>query len=129
MKKLIVQLFKFGIVGVICFLIDYGVMLFLTEVCSVHYLISCMISFTLSVIVNYILSMRYVFCAKENIDKRIQFIIFIVLSVIGLGLNQFLMWFLVDIISIIYTLSKLIVTALVMIYNFVTRKLILEKRN
>ena len=45
MKKLIAQLMKFGIVGVIAFVIDYGVMIFLTEVFGVPYLISTTVSF------------------------------------------------------------------------------------
>ncbi len=45
MKKLIAQFMKFGIVGVIAFVIDYGVMIFLTEVFGVPYLISTTISF------------------------------------------------------------------------------------
>ena len=55
------QFFKFGFVGVICFLIDYGVMVLLTELLNIPYLASCAISFSISVIVNYCLSMKYVF--------------------------------------------------------------------
>ena len=47
MKKLIAQFMKFGIVGVIAFVIDYGVMIFLTEVFGVPYLISTTIYFQL----------------------------------------------------------------------------------
>lgn len=51
MKKLIEQIMKFGIVGVLCFAIDYGLMIFLTEVFGISYLISSGISFSVSVIV------------------------------------------------------------------------------
>ncbi len=65
MKKLIAQFMKFGVVGVIAFIIDFGVMVFLTEVFAVPYLISTTIAFTVSVIFNYVASMRYVFpCVK-----------------------------------------------------------------
>ena len=40
MKKLINQIWKFGIVGVICTVIDFGILTFLREVAGVHYLIS-----------------------------------------------------------------------------------------
>ena len=49
---------KFGIVGVIAFLIDYGLMVALTEFFGVPYLISNTISFTVSVVFNYVASMR-----------------------------------------------------------------------
>ena len=92
MKKLIEQIMKFGVVGVLCFVIDYGLMIFLTEVFGISYLISSGISFSVSVIVNYKLSLKFVFKTDENRNKIIEFIIFVVLSVIGLGINQVLMW-------------------------------------
>mgnify|MGYP000322072589 FL=1 len=82
-----------------------------------------------SVIYNYILSVRWVFEVDENGDKRKEFVIFIVLSLIGLGLNQLLMWVFVSMIHIFYMVAKIIVTAIVMLYNFITRKLFLEKKH
>lgn len=128
MKKMLIQIIKFGMVGALCFLIDYGLMILLTEIFHVYYLISCMISFTVSVVVNYLLSMRFVFLSKEDMDKRMEFLLFVVLSLIGLGLNQLLMWLLVDKGGLHYMLSKIVVTVIVMVYNFVTRKLLLEKK-
>lgn len=127
MKKLIAQIIKFGLVGFLCFFIDYGIMVFLTEVAGVHYLLSSGISFTVSVIVNYILSLTYVFETEKG-NRVKAFVIFVVLSVIGLGINQLLMWFCVDILGIFYMISKIGATAVVMVYNFVTRKMILEKK-
>lgn len=128
MKKLILQMVKFCAVGFLCFLIDYGIMLLLTEVAGVNYLISCSISFSVSVIVNYLLSMHFVFAAKANMKKRTQFVIFVILSVIGLGLNQLFMWLFVDLVHIPYQIAKLAVTAIVMLFNFVTRKVFLEEK-
>ena len=51
MKKLIEQMIKFGFVGFLCFFIDWGIMVFLTEVFGINPLISSTISFTVSVTV------------------------------------------------------------------------------
>ena len=65
-NDVIIQLCKFGAVGGLCFGIDYGLMIFLTETHIMHYFASSAVSFTVSVIVNYILSMRFVFTGKED---------------------------------------------------------------
>lgn len=126
MKKLIAQFMKFGIVGVIAFFIDYGVMIFLTEVFGVPYLISTTISFVVSVIFNYFASMRFVFKRKDDMSRRREFIIFVVLSVCGLAINDVLMWLMVDSLFIDYRISKIVVTVVVAVWNFVTRKIFLE---
>lgn len=126
-KKLIAQFMKFGIVGVIAFLIDYGLMVALTEFSGVPYLISNTISFTVSVVFNYVASMRYVFERRDDMSRRREFIIFVVLSIIGLILNDLFMWLFVSVWFIDYRIAKIIVTVLVAIWNFVTRKIFLEK--
>lgn len=126
-KKLIAQFMKFGIVGVIAFLIDYGLMVALTEFFGVPYLISNTISFTVSVVFNYVASMRYVFERRDDMSRHREFIIFVVLSIIGLILNDLFMWLFVSVWFIDYRIAKIIVTVLVAIWNFVTRKIFLEK--
>lgn len=126
MKKLLAQLMKFGVVGIIAFIIDYGLMVLLTQIFGVFYLISATISFTVSVIFNYIASMRYVFTHKEGMSRRREFVIFVVLSVIGLMLNNALMWLGTSVAGISYLITKLFATAVVMVFNFVTRKRFLD---
>ena len=128
MKKLLNQILKFGVVGGLAFIIDYGILIFLTEVFHINYLISTTISFIVSVIFNYIMSIFWVFDVDENKNRTTVFSVFINLSVIGLLLNDLFMWVFVDGMSIHYLIAKIIATLLVMIYNFITRKLFLEKR-
>ena len=61
MKKLIIQLIKFGIVGVIATLIDLAVLMLLKEFMHVDVLVASAVAFSVSVIANYILSMLFVF--------------------------------------------------------------------
>lgn len=128
MKKLIQQIIKFGFVGFLCFFIDYGIMVFLTEVAGVNYLLSSGCSFSVSVVVNYILSIKFVFDADKNANKVREFLVFLILSIGGLGINQLVMWIAVDGIGIHYMISKIGATAIVMVYNFITRKMFIEKR-
>lgn len=129
MKKLLAQFMKFGIVGVIAFVIDYGFMVLLTEVFNVPYLISTTVSFIISVVFNYFASMRFVFKRKDDMSRRREFIIFVVLSVIGLAINDVFMWLMVDFLYIDYRISKIVVTFIVAVWNFVTRKIFLEAKD
>ncbi|MDD6223880.1 MAG: GtrA family protein [bacterium] len=125
-KKLVDQILKFGIVGGLAFLIDYGLLYILTEYLNIYYLISSVISFRVSLIFNYILSIKWVFdVTKKQTVKEIT--IFVVLSVMGLGINQVVMYVGSDLLKIHYMLTKLIATAIVMVWNFVTRKIFIEK--
>lgn len=126
MIKLIQQFMKFGVVGAIAFVIDYGLLAFLTEVFGINYLISSTISFTVSVVFNYIASMRYVFTHKEGMSRRREFAIFVVLSVIGLGINNLCMWGGVELLHVHYLITKIGATAIVSVWNFITRKIFLD---
>lgn len=125
-SKLIVQIFKFGIVGFFAFIIDYSVMVVLTEYIGFFYLISSTISFIVSLAFNYIFSMKFVFKRKEDFSRRREFFLFSLLSIIGLFINQISMWFLVEKLYITYKFGKIIATIIVMIWNFVSRKIFLE---
>ncbi|SFA68910.1 Putative flippase GtrA (transmembrane translocase of bactoprenol-linked glucose) [Acetitomaculum ruminis DSM 5522] len=127
MKKLIEQILKFGAVGFLCFFIDYGIMVLLKEVFGVNYLVAATISFVVSVIFNYVLSITFVFVADKNANKFKEMVIFVIFSAIGLLLNDAIMWGL-DKVGVFYMLSKIVATGIVMVYNFITRKLFIEKR-
>ena len=127
LKHLVVQFVKFGIVGIIAFCIDYGLFLVLDYVFSVNYLVASPISFTIATVFNYAASMRYVFEGREDQTRLQQFAIFFVLSVIGLGLNQLILWLCVAWLSLFAWVGKLVATAIVMVFNFFTRKLFLEE--
>ena len=127
MKKLIIQLIKFGIVGVIATVIDFGVLMFLKELMHIDVLVSSAVAFSVSVIANYILSMLFVFKGSEN-SKVKDFIVFVALSIGGLLLNQFIMWLGTEIMTAYYLWVKVFALVFVPIYNFVTRKIFLEKK-
>jgi putative flippase GtrA len=123
LKKLVAQFLKFGVVGVIATGIDFGVMIFLTEVFGVDPVISSGISFCTSTVFNYLASMRFVFRHREDLSKRREFIIFVVLSLIGLGLNQLIMWGGTTVLGERwYVLVKVLATGVVMLWNFFSRK-------
>lgn len=126
MDKLISQLYRFGVVGIISFIIDYLLLIFMVEVIGIYYMFSATVSFAVSTIFNYIFSMLWVF-KIERLNKHRNFVIFILLSIIGLVINQVIMYVFVEKFKVYYIITKLIATAVVMIWNFTTKKIHLEK--
>lgn len=126
MKHLIAQFMKFGVVGVIAFIIDYGLLAFCTEALGINYLVSATIGFAVAVVFNYFASMRYVFKHKEGMSRRKEFVIFVVLSVIGLIINNACMWAGVELLGIHYLIVKIGATIIVALWNFITRKVLLD---
>ncbi len=124
--KIILQFCKFGIVGLLCFLIDYGLMVALTETTNLNYFVSCGISYTTSVVVNYVLSMRFVFRGRDEMSKMMEILIFVILGIIGLAFNQLIMWIAVETFHIFYAVAKILATMMVTVYNFISRKIFLE---
>ena len=127
MKKLIIQIIKFGIVGVIATVIDFGVLLFSKEILHLDVLVASAAAFCVSVIANYILSMLFVFKGSEN-GKLKEFAVFIALSIGGLLINQFIMWLGTEVLTIYYVVVKVFACVFVPVYNFITRKIFLEKK-
>lgn len=150
MKKLLEQILKFGVVGVVCFVIDFVITMVMSTVLREIFsmgtsraaLVAAFFGFVISVIVNYLLSMKYVFVRKEDMDRRKEFIIFVILSAFGLVLNEVIIKVCLDVIYVNWqwlqsfvgpTLAtagaKIVATAVVMVYNFVTRKIFLEQKD
>lgn len=124
---MIMQVLKFGIVGIIAAIVDVGVLVVLKELLQIDVLVSSAISFSVSVVVNYLLSMSFVFKSKND-NKVKEFIIFTVLSIGGLCLNQLILWIGVKFTSIYYLIIKVFAMVIVPIYNFLTRKIFLESK-
>jgi putative flippase GtrA len=118
---MIKQIIKFGFVGVLCTAIDFICLIIFKEVFNINALIANLLSFAISVLINYSLSMKYVFDSK--LDKRYNLIVFVVTSIVGLGINELVIWVLLD----YYIVGKLVGTGLSTIFNFISRKLIFER--
>ena len=125
-ENLLIQIFKFGIVGGIAFLIDYIVLFCCKEFIGLSVLLSAAIAFTVSVVYNYIASVKWVFDVNKEKSAKKNFVIFIILSIIGLIITEIIMWIGSDIMKINYLIVKIIATAIVMVFNFITRKIFLE---
>lgn len=118
------EVFRFLAVGGACFLLEYGLLYALTEYGGVGYLYSSAMAFIISLMVNYILCVVFVFDVHRQSER--QMVLFIITSLMGLGINQLVMWTCVDGLGIWYMAAKLVASAVVMVWNYFTKRFILH---
>ena len=122
----IIQFFRYVFVGGVAFLVDGGC-LFLLESLGLHYLIATIFAFLAGLICNYLLSKLLVFQEKKD-KPPVEFLIYAVIGIIGLGITEGLMYLFTDKMHIYFMLSKIIVAMIVLIWNFLARKFILYSK-
>lgn len=122
--KLLVQFVRYFFVGGFAFVVDFGLLYILTEYAGLHYLLSATLSFIAGLLVNYIISCIWVFSDSKFKNRLVEFLIFATIGVIGLALNDALIWLFTDCIGTHYMFSKIVAAALVYLWNFFARKYI-----
>lgn len=126
-NKLFIQIFRFVIVGGTATIIDWAIYYILYNYLHLNPLLGNIISFSISVIYNYIASIKWVFEVNTDKSKKRMFTEFMIFSIIGLLLTEVFLWIGIDLMSINEMIVKVFTTAVVMVFNFITRKIFLEK--
>lgn len=125
--KTLIQLFRYFFVGGFAFIVDWGSLYVLTEFFEIYYLISAAISFVLGLFVNYFISIIWVFGNSTVSNRWIEFLIFTIIGIIGLALNEVIMYLGSNVLELYFMFSKLCSTGIVFFWNFYARKIILYK--
>ncbi|MGO4929315.1 GtrA family protein [Fundicoccus sp. Sow4_D5] len=127
MNRLAKQIFRFMLVGGLSTAIDFIVLYVLHHQFQMNYLLATGVAFAVATVFNYWASMTFIFESKFTQEqKKQEFSLFLILSLCGLGLTELLMFISVDLFASPVMLGKLFVTAIVMVFNFVTRKRFIE---
>lgn len=124
-NKILIQIFRYTFVGGFAFLVDFGLLFLLAEVFGIHYILSATLSFVVGLVVNYIISINWVFSSSKGSNRKIEFVCFGLIGIFGLGLNDFFMWIFTEEIGVYYLVSKIITSVLVYLWNFFARRYIL----
>lgn len=116
------QFVKYFGVALVGLIVDFGTLVFLHDVVHVHYLVAAAGGFIAGLAVNYALSSKYVFKNSKLKSRTLEFMMFGVVGLIGLGVLSLSMWLLVSVLGIQYLIAKCLATVVVYIWNFVGRK-------
>ena len=104
------------------FAVDFAVLALLTEAARLHYLLSAGISFLLGTTVSYVLSVLLVFQVRRHDSRLVEYALFVLVGLVGLALNEGLLWALTEKVGIYYLGSKVIAACLIFFWNFGARK-------
>ena len=127
-KNGFLQFFRYLFVGGIATVVDWGVLMGLTELLQLHHLVSAIFAFVAGLGTNFLLSKLLVFRASEaKTNSLLEFLGYALIGVIGLGMTELIMFLFTDGLSLHYMLSKAIATAVVLVWNYLARKLLLYK--
>ena len=127
--NIFIQMFRYIFVGGAAFVVDFFFLYFFSDVCGIYYLISGILSFIISVLVNYIMSTKWIF-NQDNIDNKVlEFNLFLVISTVGLIFTEILLWLFTDVIGLYYLLSKIIAAIIVLFWNFLARRVMFYGKN
>ena len=121
--KIIKQFIKYFGVGLLAAVVNITSLYILSSIFLINYLLANIISFILGLIINYLLSKKYVFKDK-SLNKILEFIIYGVIGVIGLGIDTLCLWLFTEKVNFYYMISKIISTGITFIWNFLARKLL-----
>ena len=105
--------------------VDAGSLALMTSVLGIPYLISGALSFSLGLIVIYVLSIMWVFEKRDMHNPVNEFIIFAIVGIVGLGINELVLWFLTGYFGFFYLVSKVASVIIVFTWNFFARKALL----
>lgn len=127
-SSLLGQVVRYLFTGGFSFLLDFGLFALCLYALEWHYLLANLIGLIAGLVLNYFLSIVWVFVAcKRTLEKNkgLEFALFALVGVVGVGINQLLMYVMVDGLGVNEMVSKMIAAVLVLMWNFGARKFML----
>lgn len=112
---MLIRFLKFGVVGLTGMVIDFSITFLLKEKLKIHRYIASSTGFTIAATSNYFLNRIWTF---ESSDPKIllEYGSFIVISVIGLGVNNLFLYLFEK--KLPFYVAKLFAIGVTMVWNF-----------
>lgn len=140
-KELIIQFSKFVLVGVVNTGIDFIILNLLIRITGITTGIGIVvlnsISFTAAVVNSYFMNKYWTFGIKGETTKTVEASKFLLVSLIGLGINNGIVYGITDFISPLFSqigpvfwvnIAKIVATGVALIWNFIGYKVFVFKK-
>ncbi len=121
----LLQFFRYAFVGAIATVGDWG-LLYVLEFLGMNTLLAAALGFLLGLAINFLLSKKFVFSAEDaKVNAAGEFIVYGIIGIAGLAITEGIMYVLTYKLSIYFMIAKAISTAIVFVWNFTARKMLL----
>jgi putative flippase GtrA len=119
------QALRYLLVGGVAFIVDFSALVFLAEFAGFSPLVAAAIAFIFGMVTNYLLSVRWVFVSRSVNQPLVEFVVFVLIGLFGLGWSELLLYLGDAHFGIDYRISKLLSAVFVLCWNFGVRKVLL----
>ena len=112
---------RYFVVGGISAAFDIGFFFVFAKLLGYYYIGVAVVGFVFAVLLNYFLSVRFVFTSGVRFGRVQELALVYLVSGIGLALHLLILYTAVDVMGIELMLSKLVATGAVFLWNFLAR--------
>jgi putative flippase GtrA len=113
----ILKFLKFAAVGLSGLLVDYAFTYLFKEIFKFQKYVANSIGFTIAASSNYVFNRIWTF-ESSNPDIVIEYSEFLIISLIGLGLNNLILWLIISRFKINFYVAKFFAICVVTLWNF-----------
>ncbi len=128
-ENFFLQMIRYSFAGGVAFVVDFSILVTLTEWVGLNYLLSAIIGFTVGIVTVYLISTYWVFPVRTIKNRHKEFVVFSIIGIVGLCFNELFLWLFTEYARMYYMISKLLATGLVYFWNFLARKYILFNKH
>lgn len=116
------KILRYLVVGGCAASLDFSIFVFAVKLLYVPWFIAAIASFIAGTALNYVLSINFVFKSGARFEKNAEMAIVLLVSCIGLVINQIILLILISLMTWNIFLAKITATFLVFIWNYTIRK-------
>jgi len=118
---MLVRAARYFVVGGVSAVFDIGFFFVFAKLLGFNYLGVATVGFVFAVLVNYSLSVRFVFTSGVRFKRAHELALVYLVSAVGLALHLAVLYGAVDVLGLELMLSKLVATGSVFLWNFLAR--------
>lgn len=126
----LISFFRYAFVGGIAFVVDYLFFVIFSLILGdirASIAIATIAGFMAGLVTNFCLSKKLVFTEDARVGTAMEFVSYGIIGVIGCVINIILMYAFTDGFNINKYIAKIVVALIVLVYNYLARKIILYR--